>query len=493
MSVVPAFAFYSLAFDYTPRQLRLLLSYLALPAMAAFVAVDLLILWAVLQPVRRMLGPSASPPEMERGTDRLLSLPLYVLPRIFGPHAVAATLASTALVIWANRAIALGIPARDFPLYWLMNLTVVPVAHAVFEYHATERLIQQPLAQAMEQLGPRIDARRLVRLPLASRLFLFSGLLAMAPLVTVVFIFYQRWHATAQPFPSGLLLQLVVVGTSLTLLWFLLIGLVSREAGEQTRAITGALDRIAGGDLSTSAPVSSTSEFGRIALAVNEMASGLRERQRIRDLFGSYLTREVATRVLDPSRLPAAERKQVTILFVDLRDFTALTTQYPVETVLDLLNQFFAQAVASIAGEDGHVNKFLGDGVLAVFGAPLEIPDAADHALRAAIEIRRRMTELNKNLEGRRLPRLRMGAAVHTGEVIAGTVGVPERKLEYTVIGETVNFASRLEALNKQFGTEILVSEETAAALKGSYKLKRMPPSEVRGIPRPVEPFTVGS
>ncbi|MGH9863121.1 MAG: adenylate/guanylate cyclase domain-containing protein [Candidatus Acidiferrales bacterium] len=489
VSVVPAFAFYSLAFDYNPAQLRLL-AWLALPGIAAFLIVDLSLLRIILRPLRPVLQESPSPAELERGLERLLALPSWVLPRIFGPHAIVATAVFNLLVVWANRTQALGIPERDFWIYWLLNLSVVPVGHAVYEYHATERLIQVPLARLLERREVRLAPHRLVRLPLATRLFLFSALLAMAPIVIVVFIFYQRWQAAGLPLPMGLIYQLTVVGAALTLLWILLLALVSREVREQTRAITGVLDRIAAGELSAAAPVQSTSEFGRIAVAVNEMAAGLRERQQIRDLFGAYMTRELAAQLLEPNRLAATERRVVTILFVDLRDFTALSSRYEAETVVELLNQFLTEAVAAIAAARGHVNKFLGDGVLAVFGAPVELPDAADAALRAAVEIRRRLEELNQRLEARSLPRLRMGAALHTGEVIVGTIGVPEHKLEYTVIGETVNLASRLEALNKQLGTEILLSQETAAQLKESFPLKRLPPTEVRGIPRPVELFT---
>ena len=500
VSVVPAFAFYSLAFQYSPEQLSLL-AQLAVPGMAAFLTADWLFLRVLLRPTRVLFENDAAagaagnphPEEVDRGVNRLLAWPTLVLPRIFGVHAVTATLVVNLLIVWVNRARGTVIPESDFPLYWFLNLTVVPVAHAVFEYHASERLIQEPLARLAERGAVRLEPRQLGRLPLATRLFLFSGLLAMAPLVVVSFIFYQRWQASGQAFPPGLLPQLLAVGAALILLWMLLLGLVSREVGEQTAAITQSLDRIAAGDLDAAAAVRSTSEFGRIALSVNEMAAGLRERQRIRDLFGAYLTEELAHELLAPGRALAAERRSVTILLVDLRDFTALSSSHPIETVLDLLNRFFREAVAAIVAHRGHVNKFLGDGVLAVFGAPNEIPDAADEALLAAVDIQRRLRSLNEVLSARQLPRLKMGAALHSGEVIAGTIGVPEQKLEYTVIGEVVNLASRLESLNKRFATEIVLSQETAAELKGAYPLQRMPPAEVRGIPRPVEVFTLPS
>jgi class 3 adenylate cyclase len=487
ISVVPAFAFYSLAFDYSPDQWRLL-ARLILPGGAAFVAVDLAVLAWLLRPVRHALALASPVDDRRRGAERLRALPVWVLPRIFGPHAVSATLVFNLLVVWANNAWGLGVPESHFPLYWLLNLTVVPVGHVVYEYHATERLIRRPLAQLRARGLPPAEAK--VLLPLGTRIFLFSFLLGMAPLVIAVFILVQRGRLAGLEFAASFYAQLAALAAALTLLWLLLLGLVSRELREQTRSITSALDRIAGGDLHTEVPVESTSEFGRIALAVDHMAAGLRERQQLRDLFGAYLTRELAEQLISAKDLCATERRAVTVLFLDLRDFTALSTRHPAETVVGLLNRFLAVAAAAIAQEGGHVNKYLGDGLLAVFGAPVALADSPARAVRAALEVRRRLEGLNQKLEAQGLPRLRMGAGVHTGEAIVGTIGSPEHKLEYTVIGEPVNLASRLEGLNKQFGTEILMSAEAAARVKDSIPLRSLGPTEVRGVPRPVEVFT---
>lgn len=486
ISIVPGFAFYSLAFEYTPEQLSIL-AWLALPGVVTILGVDLLVLRGVLAPVRRALEDGAGRGTAQRGIDRLLDLPVLVLLRIFGPHAVSGTLAFNLLVVWANRAHGLGIPESHFALYWLLNLTVIPVGHAVFEYHATERLIQAPLAELLRRGGGTVEPERLVRFPLAARIFLFSTLLGMTPPVIGGFVAYQRTQAAGLELPAQFLFNLAVVAVALTLLWVLLLALVSREIGEQTSAITKVLDRIAGGDLRAEAPIQSTSEFGKISLAVNEMAAGLRERQKIRDMFGAYLTRDLADELLQSGRLATTERREVCVMFVDLRDFTALSAQQTPEQVVELLNEFFRVAVAAVVAERGHVNKFLGDGLLAVFGAPVALDDAADCALRAAIQIRTRLGELNERFAARQLPQLKMGAGIHAGEVIVGTIGSPEQKLEYTVIGETVNLASRVEGLNKEFGTEILMTRETAKWLKGSYPLEALPAAEVKGVARKVE------
>ena len=285
IAIVPAFAFYNLANDYTPRQLGILLE-LAVVGVPILVAADLTALAWTLRPIRRALSSTASDENVQRGVSRLLALPFLVLPGVFGVHAVMASLILNVLIIWGDRAYGLGIPASQFPLYWLLNLTVVPIGHVVVEYHATERLIQKPLAQLMARTAKRLDPAQLVRLPLASRIFLFSTLLGLAPPVIGGFIAYQRTRAAGLTFPYNFVFQLVAVGGALVLLWLQLLALFSREVGEQTRAITGTLQRIASGDLTAEAPVRSLSEFGEIALAVNSMTSGLRERERLQKEFG---------------------------------------------------------------------------------------------------------------------------------------------------------------------------------------------------------------
>jgi len=308
VSVVPALAFYYLAFDYTPAQLRRL-SWLAIPGITALLVVDLSVLAATLRPVRRALATDASPVDYQRGLERLLALPMLVLPRIFGPHAITATVVFNLLVLWANRAYGLGIPESHFLRYWLLNLTVVPVGHAVYEYHATERLIRPLMPLLLPRLPGRFDPSRLVRLPLASRIFLFSVLLGLDPLVIGGFIAYQRAEAAGLTLPTVFAFQLVAVGAALTMLWLVLLLVISREVSEQTHAITDGLDRIASGDLSTDVSVRSTSEFGRIALAVNEMTAGLRERQRLRQDLA--VAREIQQGLL-PQRFPPYLHLQVT-------------------------------------------------------------------------------------------------------------------------------------------------------------------------------------
>src|SRR5262249_55395793 len=156
------------------------------------------------------------------------------------------------------------------------------------------------------------------------------------------------------------------------LFFFLLYRLVA-ESKYQTELVTRSLDKLAGGDLSTRVELHTTNEYGQIAAHVNSTAEKLGERQRLRDLFGAYMTSEVADKLLASGDADETERRYVAILFVDVRGFTAFSRNRSPEVIVSVLNQFLEQAVEAIAGAKGTVNKYLGDGLLAVFGAPIEL------------------------------------------------------------------------------------------------------------------------
>lgn len=176
-------------------------------------------------------------------------------------------------------------------------------------------------------------------------------------------------------------------------------------------------------------------------------------RDHVTNLFGQHVSPQVVERLLATGAAPTTEMRQVAVMFVDIRNFTAATRIHTPRQVVERLDEAFAILVDVLDRHSGIVNKFLGDGFLAVFGAPIEDASAARCAVEAAREM---LAELEKNNLGSDWP-LRIGIGIHMGAVIAGNVGSPRRK-EYTVMGDTVNFAARLEALNKEFGSQLLIS-----------------------------------
>jgi adenylate cyclase len=183
-------------------------------------------------------------------------------------------------------------------------------------------------------------------------------------------------------------------------------------------------------------------------------------RDRVTNLFGQHVSPQVVERLLSAGTGVTSETRHVAIMFVDFRNFTGAARLRTPKQVVARLDDAFAVLVESLDRHSGIVNKFLGDGFLALFGAPIEDPLAASRAVAAAREM---LTAMGDNNAGNDW-QLRIGIGIHMGDVVAGNVGSPRRK-EYTVIGDTVNFAARLEALNKDFGSQLLISAAVRDAL----------------------------
>jgi adenylate cyclase len=220
-------------------------------------------------------------------------------------------------------------------------------------------------------------------------------------------------------------------------------------------SIRRALDRVREGHLDDELRVWDTTEVGVLQAGFNDMVRGLRERERIQDLFGRQVGADVAKRALDEELRLGGETRDVTVLFVDLAGSTKLASERPPEEVVELLNRFFGIVVDVVEDAGGWVNKFEGDAALAIFGAPVELPEAPGAGLRAARVLCRRLAD--------EVPQLEAGVGVATGRAVAGNIGA-ERRFEYTVIGDPVNEAARLSDLAKERSPRVLASRVTLDA-----------------------------
>ncbi|HEU0035145.1 MAG TPA: adenylate/guanylate cyclase domain-containing protein [Kofleriaceae bacterium] len=220
--------------------------------------------------------------------------------------------------------------------------------------------------------------------------------------------------------------------------------------------------------------------------ALRAMFAGLRQR----DNLTRFLPRQVADRVLraGPSSLAPVER-EVTVLFSDIRGFTSMSEGMDPRDVLVMLDDYFGRMSQIVKGHDGVVGKFLGDGLLAYWGVPDRLDDHAARAVRAARDMRRAVRELNQYRANHGLPEIRIGIGIHTGNVAAGMLG-GQLQAEYTVIGDAVNVASRIEGLTKQLGSDVLVSETTWSQLSGK-RGDRVGAVEIRGRKEPVTLYTI--
>ncbi|WP_439409518.1 adenylate/guanylate cyclase domain-containing protein [Bradyrhizobium sp. DASA03076] len=211
-------------------------------------------------------------------------------------------------------------------------------------------------------------------------------------------------------------------------------------------------------------------------------------RDRVTNLFGQHVSPQVVERLMAEGTSVAGDIRRVAVMFVDFRGFTAGAQSRTPQEVVDRLDGAFAVLVDILDRHGGIVNKFLGDGFLALFGAPLEASDAAHRAVAAGRDMLTAMDHINAQTSWP----LRIGIGIHFGEVVAGNIGSPRRK-EYTVIGDTVNFASRLEALNKEFGSQLLISASVREALgEDGEDAVALGEVTVRGYEQPVVVFQLG-
>ena len=217
------------------------------------------------------------------------------------------------------------------------------------------------------------------------------------------------------------------------------------------------------------------------------MVEGLDERERLREAFGAYVDPGLAERVLREGSDLEGEDVEVSVLFLDIRDFTMFAETAQPNEVVSMLNSFWELTVPILLAHGGHANKFIGDGLLAVFGAPDRLRDHATRAVLAACEI----AEL---VHGRYGERIGVGIGVNSGSVIAGTVGGGGR-VEFTVIGDVVNTASRVEAATRETGDDVLITDATRALLPaGRFEFDERPPVPLKGkreevrlwVPRPL-------
>lgn len=267
----------------------------------------------------------------------------------------------------------------------------------------------------------------------------------------------------------------------------------------ETRPLTGTLACVAGA-LIVGVPASYYA-FDRggysvdfllpvLATCVMGFGTDLLARRRFRDSFSRYLSKDVMEQVIADAPSLKGERREISVLFSDLRGFTTLSEKMDPEAMAAHLNEYFDAMTTAIFAHRGTINDFIGDAVMALFGAPMHDRDHAFHAVQSAVAMDRALAALNVKWEAAGLPRLEMGIGVHTGQVFAGNIGGTDR-IKYTVIGDVVNVGSRVEGLNKDLGTTILVTEETFGAVGDRVKARDCGPQKVKGRVEKVRVYEV--
>lgn len=224
---------------------------------------------------------------------------------------------------------------------------------------------------------------------------------------------------------------------------------------------------------------------------IGEASTLQAETGRVKDVLARYVSRPVAEAVLaDQVPQGAGRRQRVTVMFSDIRGFTTLSEKLPPEEVVTFLNAYFSRMVGAVFAFDGMLDKYIGDGLMAVFGAPIVHEDHALRAVRAAFRMRDELAGLNEELKARGEAPVAIGIGLHTGECVVGNIGT-EQRMDYTAIGDTVNTSSRIEGLTKEHGADILVSAETYEEVRAFVLARRIPGARIRGRSAPVDLYAL--
>jgi len=247
---------------------------------------------------------------------------------------------------------------------------------------------------------------------------------------------------------------------------------------------------IAAGDLDVRLRVGSHDEVGVLTDSFNRMARHLKEKEMIKRAFSRYVAREVVDEILkDPEHLIlSGERREVTVLFCDMRGFTPLSERLSPEEVVLLLNDFYTLMIETTFKHDGTLDKFMGDAVMAIFGAPIRHADHSERAVRTALARREGMVDLNERRRREGKEPIEIGIGVSAGEAVAGTVGTEDR-MEYTVVGDSVNLGARLGA--NAGPAQILISQRTWEHVTDAVDARHLGPLRVKGKEEQVEVYEV--
>lgn len=272
----------------------------------------------------------------------------------------------------------------------------------------------------------------------------------------------------------------------------IIISLFSITLTKPIEKLAGLIKQVSKGqfDLHAKKLVTTNDEVGDLAIAFDEMTAGLKERDKVKSLFSKFHGSSVADNLINSDVVLGGKSKEVVVFFSDIRGFTEYSESRSAQEVVDMLNEYFGVMVEIINKNGGVVDKFIGDAIMAVWGAPETSPNDALNAVTACLQMRTSLNELNKLRLSRGQDPILIGMGLHSGEAISGTIGSTER-MEYTVIGNTVNTASRVEASTKSFGTDLLITNQVLQRLDASIVVHLAGTAEVKGRSEPIEMFKV--
>ena len=448
----------------------------ALPFPAVMLAVYSY-LWPLFRELRRFDGTPLS----DKAASRLLNAPL-VISALGMAGWVLGTSLSVALQVYYIR----NVPFHGM-LVTITNALCLGGITFVFSYYALDYVNRRVVI--LRFLGSRSlsEIPGVFRPSVTIRFFIFYFSVAVLPVLMVTQMLARSALAASGTLSAPVLLfplSALFVGTVLS--W-----LLARAFEQPLVEMKTAVQGIQQGSLEPKLAATSTDELGHLAEGINHMAQGLREKEFMKETFGKVVAPAVRDHLLKGNLQLGGEMRVATVLFCDLRGFTALSEKLTPAQVVEMLNVHFDTMSRCIEDEGGLINKFIGDAIMAIYNVPLPYADHASRAYRSALRMLESLSAMNASFAARSLPPLKIGIGLHTGEVLAGNIGSASR-LEYTVIGDTVNVASRIEGLCKETGRPLLISEATAAEMQQEALLQVIGEFPIRGREKPIRIYTAG-
>ena len=266
--------------------------------------------------------------------------------------------------------------------------------------------------------------------------------------------------------------------------------MLARRITRPLTVLVQASNAVGTGDLTQEVPITTRDETGILSHSFNGMVGGLRDRERIRDTFGRYVTEQVAEAVLSGKVQLGGERRVITMLMTDIRSFTTLSESMSPENLVEMLNRYFKVMIDAVVEFGGTLDKFVGDAIVVEYSAPIEQENHEARGVLTSLRMRESLAEYNVEQEARGQPTLKIGMGVNTGPAVVGNIG-SEQKLEYTAMGDTVNVSARLESTTKEMETDILISDTTYQAVKDLVEVGPSSTTQVKGREEPVKMYSV--
>jgi adenylate cyclase len=456
----------------TPNQRAIFMRTVALYNLAVYpvlVAVGVWLLLSLRGPFREQLrGEIADARRASAARRRVINLPWYLV----GLAVIGWGLCTPVFLA----ALARSAEPLDPMLYAQLPISfaisgMIAITHGFF---AVELVSQRLLYPVFFRNALPAETPGALALSLRWRGLLLALSAGVCPVISLLLL-------TLVPRPADNVAFAVSVGglgiaLGLTTAW--LLGRLVTEPVDELRRATRA---VAAGDLSVKIPDLRADEFGQLIDGFNTMVAELREKRRLEEDFGRHVGERIARQILGRQGGLGGVEEELTVVFVDIRNFTARSAAASPGQVVEVLNLFLTEMVDVIEQRHGGiVNKFLGDGLMALFSEWTGRPDHADAAVAAGREMLQRLQALNVRLGAAGEPPLAIGIGIHTGRAVVGSIGSP-RRMEYTAIGDAVNVASRVESLTKVVGVPLLLTAATRQALSVSPSLELLPAQEVRG------------